>query len=335
MKKLVIAVLTIAVGASLFAACGSAPKFEKKYEGKFYTFEHPANLTVEEQGESIVLKCEGLEMNLQSAPNPESKYGDLGVTKGIAEEIKKQEAESDGMKAIIDEINLNGSKALWIEGENKGKQEAAVMVIIPLDGAMAMFGLLKEIKTGKDFDLAKDIIKTLKITKPDYFKGEQGKEDKTEEKEGEEKVEDKEEDKGEGQEGKTEDKGLGTVAGEWVEADSFKVINPGSDWKATNESGFVMFSKGQEAINIIAMPLSGATIGTYVDGVKMGLKDFGKVEEEKVQLGENEFIKLAYNVATIKTNLFIAEKGGTVVQVTVAGGVTPEAENILKSLVIK
>ncbi len=313
--------LTIAVGASLFAACGSAPKFEKTYEGKFYSFEHPASLTVEEQGENIVLKGEGLEMNLQSAPNPESKYGDLGVTKSLAEEIKKQETESDGMKAIIDEINLNGSKALWIEGENKGKQEAAVMVVIPLDGAMAMFGLLNAIKTGKDFDLAKDIIKTLKITKPDFFAAPQN--------------EEKEEGKEKGQEGKTEDEGLGTVTGEWIETDSFKVINPGGDWKATNENGFVMLNKGLEAINIIAMPLSGATIGTYVDGVKMGLKDFGKVEEGKVQLGENEFIKLAYNVSTIKTNLFIAEKGGTVVQITVSGDVTPETENILKSLVVK
>lgn len=116
-------------------------------------------------------------------------------------------------------------------------------------------------------------------------------------------------------------------------------LTPAAGWKgeAMKESSMITLStESGSAFTLIAVENFGSlALDAYVTAQKDTLKSFGEIKEEKATFGGLEYIKLEYMLGGNPIYQLNALAKNFFVMVTINGGMTPEVESMLNSIVIK
>lgn len=117
-------------------------------------------------------------------------------------------------------------------------------------------------------------------------------------------------------------------------------LTPATGWTGSADiaNGMIMVNKSlEEALTLIAVKNPGAmTLDDIVKGTKENdLKAFGEIKEGKTTFGNLEFAKLEYKVADKDVTAFYAVAKDFMLNITVNGGITPDVESMLNSIVVK
>jgi ABC-type oligopeptide transport system substrate-binding subunit len=116
-------------------------------------------------------------------------------------------------------------------------------------------------------------------------------------------------------------------------------LTPAAGWKgeAMKESGMITLStESGSAFTLIAVENFGSlTLDAYVTAQKDTLKSFGEIKEDKATYGGLEYSKLEYSIGGNPIYQLNGLTKNFFVMVTINGGMTPEVESMLNSIVIK
>lgn len=116
-------------------------------------------------------------------------------------------------------------------------------------------------------------------------------------------------------------------------------LTPAAGWKgeANKESSMITLStESGAAFTLLAVENMGSlALDAYVTAQKDTLKSFGEIKEEKATYGSLEFVKLEYMLGGNPIYQLNGLAKNFFVMVTVNGGMTPEVESMLNSIVIK
>lgn len=116
-------------------------------------------------------------------------------------------------------------------------------------------------------------------------------------------------------------------------------LTPAAGWKgeANKESSMINLNTEQGgAVTLLAVEnIGNLALDAYVTAQKETLKSFGEIKEEKATYGTLEFAKLEYSMGGTSVYQLNAVAKNFFVMVTVSGGMTPEVESMLNSIVIK
>lgn len=116
-------------------------------------------------------------------------------------------------------------------------------------------------------------------------------------------------------------------------------LTPAAGWTGNADKSFgsIAVNKGTEALTLVAMKNEGAlAIDAIVEGMKAStLKDAGEVKDEKVTYGTIEFAKLEYMMAGNNIVTLVGIAKDYMINITINGGITPDVESMLNSIVVK
>lgn len=116
-------------------------------------------------------------------------------------------------------------------------------------------------------------------------------------------------------------------------------LTPAGGWKgeAMKESSMITLStEAGSAFTLIAVENFGSlALDAYVAAQKETLTSFGEIKEDKATFGSLEFVKLEYMLGGNPIYQLNALAKNFFVMVTINGGMTPEVESMLNSIVIK
>jgi hypothetical protein len=169
MKKILSVFVVCLLIFGVVSACGgggadSGSNLPNMFTGEFFTINCTYDFTVteNEMGATLQDSKSELKIEVMGIPMPESREGELDSVSMITDDI-----ESEVSNVTKKEIKLGKHKAFWVEGDNNGLH--GVMTIVPLDGWVVIGTVDEPGRTDAEVELSRQIIRSLKITKPDHM----------------------------------------------------------------------------------------------------------------------------------------------------------------------
>ncbi len=169
MKKILSVFVVCLLVLGVVSACGgdgadSGSNLPNMFTGEFFTINCTYDFTVteNEMGATLQDNKSELKIEVMGIPMPESREGELDSVSMITDDI-----ESEVSNVTKKEIKIGKHKAFWIEGDNKGMH--GVMTIVPLNGWIVIGTVDEPGETDAEVELSRQIVRSLKITKPDHM----------------------------------------------------------------------------------------------------------------------------------------------------------------------
>ncbi len=169
MKKTFAFLVVCFLVLSALVSCGGGEQAVKAdlnntFTGKYFTIDCTYDFSAKETEYGAVLtdSKSGLEVEVAGIPFVDAKKGDISSLDMFIEGIE-EEVENLSKKTVT----IDGHKALWIEGDNKGLH--GVMVLIPMEKWIIIDSVRKPVDDANIVEMSRQIVRSFKITDSDFF----------------------------------------------------------------------------------------------------------------------------------------------------------------------
>lgn len=323
-KKCVTICLVLLTFAVLLSGCGKEVETKpieltNHHEGQYYSIFYPDGFDISTSGLDLTIDGDGINLIVKKIPDDKYELGNLRSLDLFRMSVE-QKAKQEGAALVVVETTVGAQQALAFEYE--GTDKYGLLYAIPLKGHMIVVGSenpqeLGEVETAsRRVELIKAIIKSFRITRPDYF--EPIPQNNT----------------GDTPSG---DEPIETVS---FENEFFKFDFP-KNWTVTGEdmvtiqpSDSQSISAGHE-ISITNIENSGKNYQLYATDMS---KVFKSTKSGDMQLGQNNYKFNIFSIEDTERMHLFTGKDSRVVMINAPsneGKLLPEHEIILKTFVMK
>jgi len=157
-------VLVVALLLLLTTACGTTTETKLEYtmKGEYFTIGYNSGFTSSQTKDGAIINGRSFTINIDAKPYAGAKYNDMG---SIKSEIELAKAELvDVGEELIEESDTKGIIISGILKEKKG-----LVLYVPVDYYLILVFTEPAPNSVADFELASEMIKSFRLTDPDYF----------------------------------------------------------------------------------------------------------------------------------------------------------------------
>jgi hypothetical protein len=157
-------VFVVALLLLLTTACGTTTETKLEYtmKGEYFTIGYNSGFTSSQTKNGAIINGRSFTINIDAKPYASAKYNDMSSIKSEVELAKAELA--DVGEELIEESDTKGIIISGILKEKKG-----LVLYVPVDYYLILVFTEPAPNSVADFELASEMIKSFRLTDPDYF----------------------------------------------------------------------------------------------------------------------------------------------------------------------